>query len=1147
MYQKSQLKKCLSVLLSVVVGVGSFGLTGFAQSPERPDTVYRGKLICDLEEHSHSEACYREASASDAKKEETVCGRKEHVHDAGCYQAGEPVTEEPKEEEIKKEEIKEEEKEEEETKADESKPETPEIKPSQSEEQPESVEETEEINPMSRASYDYGQVGFWTPERDPDAKVSVSSFDELKEAVSKANEDNDYYWITLEDDIEWNGYVGITNSSILFNINGHTVNITSRYALGIAQRMDACIKGPGRINVKAEASETSAADDALFTLSRKKSADDPWSSARLTIDGTPKDGGLTITSEGEGPHPQLIANAGRCYLSNLHVKDYPVHGSLVQMEYLSEYYGPAYFTVNACAFENVDSDGNGGILHVGTGKKYSGKSHIIELKSSSFTENHAVNGGVAYIESSDVHLTADDVWFQRNSAQKNGGAFVNYSSHSIELEGIDNLFEENTAGGSGGAIWGDVNAQQGEFKNNQAANGGAVYADYCFFRGEAKFSGNKAVKKEGDTEGKTGNGGAVYTKRKFSFKGGEFSWNTADTNGGAVYAEGQLSVNGEVYSKNTAAVNGGAVYVNGTLTINDGEFSGNTADGNGGAVYAETMEMKKGSFSGNTAFKNGGAVYAVGETVINSGNFERNTTTGTNDPDVWHPAEEIGNGGAIYAKGVLTVHDIVCTGNTASEDGSAVYAEGDLTVLGGEFIKNTADGGGTIYSEAKSVFMPKKQITISENRAQGCSGIVGENVTIYDAVVTQNISSAEEEYSDCIFFDGLVMENGRSPAVFDNFYVTEDGSLANANDLCTETAGGMICGTMLGEGSANWYYIMYDVQIGDWYTVGPVNKESGTVDVSPGWCRYYSAPSEQDKENALKVAPCVLLSKNYSENSGALRGFRLIFITSEIDPNAGSEPEEPTPEETKPTESTPEETKPAESTPEETPPAESTPEETLPVESTPEETLPVESIPEETLPAESIPEETLPAESTPEETKPTESTPGETLPAETVPVHTGGGRRNADSELPAASANTASGQEIRITSPSYVGTGSWQANAAGTSWKLQKPDGSYAASEWGYVDGAWYLFGADGYTCTGWQKVNSEWYYFQPDAAMKTDWIYLDDKWYYLDESGAMKKGWVLLNGKWYFLGEDGAMFANTRTPDGYIVDENGEWKPENQ
>lgn len=1142
MYRKNKMKKYLSVVLSIAIIGSSFGLTGYAQVPVKPDTVYHGKLICNLEEHSHSEDCYREASSSDAKKEETYCGYKEHSHNANCYKVGDPVTEEPQE-----------------------KPtiEMPEIKPSEPETvQPESAEETAEMEFRSKASPDYGQVGFWTPGRYPDQQVHVSTFEELESAVEEVNTKKQYYWIILEDDIEWNKSITI-NTAILININGHTINITTSPALIIEQSINSCIKGPGNIIIKGLALENPTSKKNLITLRRTKDSSSTDSSTRLTIDGTPYDGGLTITSEDSGWNPVLIKNSGRCYLSNLQVKDYSVHGSLIEMDYPDHLYGAGYFTVNACSFQGVNSDGDGAILHVGTDQKNSGRAHIIELNSSTFTENHAVNGGVAYMQASEVHFTVFDGHFQNNSAQKNGGVFNKNDDIGIKLDGVDNLFEHNTAGGNGGAIYhkyGQVYGKLGTFKNNTAQNGGAIYAKSCAFTGEAEFIRNHAIKKEGDTDGTTGNGGALYTTGILSIKGGTFSENTADTDGGAVYTSGQLILNSMESSGNM--------------------FSVNTASRNGGAAYAATLEMNEGNFSGNTAAGDGGALYAVGEAVINNGNFEKNTTTRIDG----NP----GSGGAIYANDKLTIYDITCTENTASRDGSALYAIGDLTVLGGKFIKNKAGMTGTIYSDSKSIFKPEKQITISENTAQANAGIEGKEVTLYDVVATQNIGFELYDYmGPCVYCFNIKMENGRSPAIFDNFCITDfnSSSLTRAKDIDTDSSGlinpdveGTVCGTMLGEGSANWYY----EDIKNNCTLGPINKDSGTIIIPNHWCRWYSEPSEQDKENALKVSPCVLMTKNHSDRgiASTLFAYTVIFITSEIDPSTGDNPEETTPEETtpeetlpeesspeetSPTESTPEESSPEESTPEESSPEETTPEESSPEESTPEESSPEETTPEEssseeTLPVESIPEETLPVESTPEETLPTESAP-ETLPVEsattsTTPEETSSaptvgssrkhsGRRNSISDFPVMSTNTVSGQEIRITSPSYVGTGSWQANLTHTSWKLQKPDGSYAVSEWGYIDNFWYLFDADGYTCTGWQKVNGEWYYFQPNAVMKTDWIILDDKWYYLDESGAMKKGWVFLNGKWYFLGEDGAMLANTRTPDGYIVDEKGEWKPD--
>ena len=77
----------------------------------------------------------------------------------------------------------------------------------------------------------------------------------------------------------------------------------------------------------------------------------------------------------------------------------------------------------------------------------------------------------------------------------------------------------------------------------------------------------------------------------------------------------------------------------------------------------------------------------------------------------------------------------------------------------------------------------------------------------------------------------------------------------------------------------------------------------------------------------------------------------------------------------------------------------------------------------------------------------------------------------------------------------------------------------------------------------GWTDINGKRYYLTPvSGEMKTGWLFDNQVWYYLDETGLMKTSWAQVNGKWYYLNPDGKMAANTRTPDGYQVNENGEW-----
>lgn len=75
----------------------------------------------------------------------------------------------------------------------------------------------------------------------------------------------------------------------------------------------------------------------------------------------------------------------------------------------------------------------------------------------------------------------------------------------------------------------------------------------------------------------------------------------------------------------------------------------------------------------------------------------------------------------------------------------------------------------------------------------------------------------------------------------------------------------------------------------------------------------------------------------------------------------------------------------------------------------------------------------------------------------------------------------------------------------------------------------------------GWVSQNGKWYYYESDVIAKNKWLNLSEKWYYIAGDGVMvSNGWKEIGGKSYYFGSDGAMYANTNTPDGKKVDENG-------
>ena len=129
-------------------------------------------------------------------------------------------------------------------------------------------------------------------------------------------------------------------------------------------------------------------------------------------------------------------------------------------------------------------------------------------------------------------------------------------------------------------------------------------------------------------------------------------------------------------------------------------------------------------------------------------------------------------------------------------------------------------------------------------------------------------------------------------------------------------------------------------------------------------------------------------------------------------------------------------------------------------------------------------------------------------------------------------------------------------------WWYQHEDGSYTSNGWEQIKGTWYYFDNTGWMQTGWVKTGDSWYYLNETGSLATGWVkdngtwyYLkdsgkmaigwvkdNDTWYYLDNAGAMKTGWFTVSGKWYYAYSSGALAVNTTTPDGYMVNGNGEW-----
>lgn len=111
---------------------------------------------------------------------------------------------------------------------------------------------------------------------------------------------------------------------------------------------------------------------------------------------------------------------------------------------------------------------------------------------------------------------------------------------------------------------------------------------------------------------------------------------------------------------------------------------------------------------------------------------------------------------------------------------------------------------------------------------------------------------------------------------------------------------------------------------------------------------------------------------------------------------------------------------------------------------------------------------------------------------------------------------------------------------------FNKKDGTLAKNEWQKSGDDWYYFDSDCKAAKGWKFLGNQWYYLNDTTKkMEIGWLKspASGKWYYLDlKNGNMKTGWQQVSSRWYYMDSTGAMMVNTITPDGYRVNEKGEW-----
>jgi predicted outer membrane repeat protein len=227
--------------------------------------------------------------------------------------------------------------------------------------------------------------------------------------------------------------------------------------------------------------------------------------------------------------------------------------------------------------------------------------------------------------------------------------------------------------------------------------------------------------------------------------------------------------------------NGSAVNnaVNGDVTLRNVKISESGADAvQGGAIYnAGLLEVELSYFRNNSARNSGGAIYnAPGATAS-----VRNATLLANMAR--HPILALGDGGAIYNLGTLTVDGSTFYVNDAKRFGGGLYtAQGTASIVNSTFVENragTAGSGGGIYASNTAVSTSLVNVTVERNNADIAGGIWnGGNVTLANTIVA-NSSVTADNGTPSLNCDGPPVTSNGHNLISDGTCVTG----ANPTDL----------------------------------------------------------------------------------------------------------------------------------------------------------------------------------------------------------------------------------------------------------------------------------------------------------------------------------------------------------------------------
>ena len=334
---------------------------------------------------------------------------------------------------------------------------------------------------------------------------------------------------------------------------------------------------------------------------------------------------------------------------------------------------------------------------------------MLSLKSSNFTNNTALNGGVVSCRVTEHIMKISMSCFENNQAVQDGGVLYLINGDNVEI--TNSKFISNYAGGSGGVAHTSsvrrVGVTESQFSSNSAGNTGGVIASIGSTINIAicSFTYNSV-----DTSGKGGvlntqGGHLLLELTNFTSNGAAF--------GGVLWMEdATLKSNflSTIFDGNLARVDGGVIYSERSSTSFIGNtFLNNRADNNGGTMFmnGESTLIKYTTFFNNSAGNDGGVIrsYLMDNATIEQCNFTKN--------------EAKYDGGVIHAEQCDTfITETLFDGNKADAGGVMRAEQGNTFFNKSTLVHNNASAGGVIWAKRAKIF--STVLNVTRNKGKFC-------------------------------------------------------------------------------------------------------------------------------------------------------------------------------------------------------------------------------------------------------------------------------------------------------------------------------------------------------------------------------------------------------------------------------------------